>query len=53
MKSSKLPIQSVPVERQITCAAISSGNGVDSSGIWDILKKVGSGALQGALGALG
>ena len=53
MKTSKLPVQSAPVERQITGAAISGENGVEASGIWDILKTVGAGALKGAVGALG
>ena len=53
MKNSKLPVQSAPVERHISGAAVSGEKGVEASGIWDILKTVGSGALQGAIGALG
>ncbi|MGL5059153.1 MAG: hypothetical protein ACRC62_04150 [Microcoleus sp.] len=50
MKSSKLPIQAAPVERTIAGARISSHNGVEASGWFDILKKVGTGVL-GALGS--
>jgi hypothetical protein len=43
MKSSKLPIQAAPVERNITGAAISNQNGVDPSFDWGgLLKTVGS-----------
>lgn len=43
MKSSKRPIQSAPVTRNVTGAPISNGNGVEASGWWDIVKAVGSG----------
>ena len=42
MKSSKLPIQSAPVQRDITGTAISSEHGVEASGFWDVAKKIGS-----------
>jgi hypothetical protein len=42
-KLSKLPIQAAPVERTITGAPVSSENGVEASGWWDIIKGVGSG----------
>ncbi len=42
-KSSKRPIQSAPVVRTATGVPMSSGNGVEASGWWDIAKKIGSG----------
>jgi hypothetical protein len=45
MKTSKLPIQSAPVERTITGAAISNQNGVEASGWLDIFKTVAQAAL--------
>ncbi|MBU7586459.1 MAG: hypothetical protein KAF91_26945 [Nostoc sp. TH1S01] len=56
MKSSRLPIQSAPVERTITGAAVSNGNGVDPSFDWGgLLKTVGNvaaTALPAVLGAI-
>ncbi len=51
MKSSKLPIQAPPVQRNITGATISSENGVEASGVMDVLKTVGSvaGPILGSL----
>ena len=50
MKRSKLPIQATPVERNITGAAMSNGNGVDPSwswgDLWDAAKKVGGALLS-------
>ena len=42
-KLSKLPIQSSPVIRNTSGSAISGQNGVEASGWWDVVKKVGSG----------
>ena len=52
MKTSKLPVQSVPVERQMTGAAISCENGVEASGVWDVLKTVAAGAWKGIISSL-
>jgi hypothetical protein len=49
---SQLPKQSVPVIRHSSPATICGEQGVEASGVWDILSKVGQGALQGALGSL-
>lgn len=56
MKSLKLPIQSVPVVRTIAGAPMSSGDGIEASGFWDIAKKLGGAAVKygpGIVGALG
>jgi hypothetical protein len=46
MKSSKMPIQAAPVERNITGATtISNQNGVEASGWLDIVKTIGKAAL--------
>ena len=56
MKSSKLPIQAAPVERNITGAAISNQNGVDPSfswgSVWDAVKTYGPGIVKGAASLL-
>ncbi|MGJ5675477.1 MAG: hypothetical protein ACR9NN_17990 [Nostochopsis sp.] len=62
MKTSKLPIQAAPVERNITGTAISNQNGVEASGLFDdILGGIGkvanvaapiAGALAPVLGSL-
>ena len=52
MKMSKLPIQSAPVERQITGAAISSENGVDASGFLDTIGDIAKTVAPIALPAL-
>ncbi|MEM9216453.1 MAG: hypothetical protein AAGD25_19165 [Cyanobacteria bacterium P01_F01_bin.150] len=52
MKSSKLPVQSAPVDRYITGAAMAGENGVDASGFLDILKSVGSAVAPVALDAI-
>ncbi len=44
-KSSKLPVQATPVERNVTGAAMSSENGVDPSFDW-------GGLLSTVLGAI-
>jgi hypothetical protein len=43
MKSSKLPIQSYPVERTITGASMSSGDGVEPSWLWAIPAAISAG----------
>ncbi len=62
MKLSKLPKQAAPVLRQSTSSApIADGSGVEASGFFDDVVKVGTdvltgagkGALGGALGAIG
>lgn len=44
MKKQNLPKQSAPVIRHVSPATIADGNGVEASGILDLLKR-GAGAL--------
>lgn len=53
MKSSKLPIQSTPVERATVGASFSTENGVEASGWLDTLGQVVSTVGPPILGALG
>ena len=52
MKPSRLPVQSAPVDRCITGAAVVGENGVDASGFFDVIKKIGSTVAPIALQAL-
>ncbi len=52
-RSSKLPIQAAPVTRNITGAAMSNGNGVDPSSVWDLVKTYGPGIVKGIKGIKG
>ncbi|MDJ0675999.1 MAG: hypothetical protein QNJ36_11555 [Calothrix sp. MO_167.B42] len=53
MKPSKLPIQAAPVERTITGALMSSGNGVEASGILDTIGDIAKVAAPIAAPILG
>ena len=56
MKSSKLPIQSAPIERTLTGAPMSKNSGVDPSfswgDIWDGIKKYGPSVVKGVASLL-
>ncbi|WP_293111241.1 hypothetical protein [Moorena sp. SIO4G3] len=52
MKKQKLPKQSAPVIRHASPATMSGEHGVEASGFLDIVKKIGQGALEGAVGSL-
>jgi hypothetical protein len=41
-KTSKLPKQAAPVQRPSTSAAMSNQNGVEASGIFDLMKYYGT-----------
>ncbi len=56
MKSSKLPIQAVPVERTVTGVPMSNQNGVDPSfslgDVWDAVKTYGPTVVKGVASLL-
>jgi len=49
-KNAKMPVQGKGVVRNANRSNVEGG--VEVAGFWDTLKKVGGGALQGALGAI-
>ena len=49
-----LPVQAAPVQRVLhtSVPAAAGQEGVEANGFWDVLKRVGGGALQGAMASI-
>lgn len=45
MNKQNLPLQSAPVTRYVSPAAVGGGAGVEASSFWDTLKSIGKAAL--------